>query len=135
MKKAFLPALALAPVAALAAPLVDYVVEDAASIPAPLAEWSGDPGPGAALYAAAGCAGCHDGDGAPDFAEMGARLSAGEIRLMIVEPRIVDPETAMPAYYTPGKAGEAPDELVGRTRLTALEIEQIVAFLTAGAAP
>lgn len=117
--------------AALAQELVDYVVEDAVSIPAPLADWSGGPGPGARLYAEAGCAACHDGEAGPELSEVAARLNAGEIRLMIVEPRIAFAETEMPAYYTPGRLGEGPDELVGRTRLTALEIEQIVAFLAA----
>lgn len=122
-------ALILAPITAEAAVLVDYVVNDGASIPAPLADWSGGPGPGEALYRSAGCAACHDGPDAPDLADIGRRLTIGEIRLMIVEPRIPFPETAMPAYYTPGRMGEAPDELVGATRLTALEIEQIIAYL------
>lgn len=130
--------LALSPflvwVAAAAAEPVDYVVENAAAIPEPLAEWAGGPGPGAALWREAGCAECHESGRAPALDGAGARLTAGEIRLMIVEPRVVYPETEMPAYYTPGRAGEVEEAFVGRTRLTALEIEQLVAFLLAGAA-
>ncbi|MEX2518269.1 MAG: c-type cytochrome [Paracoccaceae bacterium] len=131
MNRAPLLALFLFAPAALAAELVDYVVLDAATIPAPLVEWSGGPAPGARLYAEAGCAACHDGEAGPELSEIAERLSEGEIRLMIVEPRVTFPQTEMPAYYTPGRLGEGPDELVGRTRLTALEIEKIVAFLSA----
>lgn len=116
--------LLLAPFALRAEPLADYVVENAAAIPAPLVEWSGGPAPGEALFVSAGCATCHEGEDAPK------RLAAGEVRLWIVDPRILSPETTMPAYYAPGRFGDAPDALVGRTRLTALEIEQLVAYLT-----
>lgn len=126
-----LPLLLAAPAGAL----VDYVVVDGAAIPAPLVDWSGGPEPGAALYESAGCAGCHDGPDAPDLSDIGARLTAGELRLTIVEPRILFPETEMPAYYTPGRYGEAPDDLVGVTRLDALEIEQIIAYLMRAGPP
>ncbi|MFN3262189.1 MAG: c-type cytochrome [Pikeienuella sp.] len=120
--------------AGAAAEHVDYVVENASAIPDPLAEWTGGPEPGAALWREAGCAECHQRGRAPALEGAGSRLTAGEIRLMIVEPRVVYPETEMPAYYTPGLAGEVEEALVGRTRLTALEIEQLVAFLLSGAA-
>lgn len=126
---------ALAPFALKAEPLgdlVDYIVENGEAIPAPLAPWAGGPAPGAAHYEAKGCAACHDGPDAPDLKDIAARLTAGEIRLAIVDSRILYPETVMPAYYAPGVFGEAPEELVGRTRLTALEIEQLVAYLTEG---
>ena len=51
------------------------------------------------------------------------------MRLMIVNPSIILPETEMPAYYEVGALGQVPDELVGRTRLTPTEIEQVVAWL------
>ena len=121
-------------VAGVAAEPLDYVVENAASIPEPLAEWAGGPAPGAALWREAGCAYCHERGRGPALEAAGARLTPGEIRLMIVEPRVVYPDTEMPAYYTPGRAGEVEEMLVGRTRLTALEIEQLVAFLLSGAA-
>ncbi|MFX3653947.1 MAG: hypothetical protein ACN6IW_00480 [Paracoccaceae bacterium] len=121
-------------VAAARAEPVDFVVENASSIPEPLAEWIGGPGPGAALWREAGCAGCHETGRAPTLEGAGSRLTAGEVRLMIVEPRVVYPETEMPAYYTPGLAGEVEEALVGRTRLSALEIEQLVAFVLSGAA-
>lgn len=129
MKRTLFIPLLLVPIAALAEPLSDYIVLNARIIPAPLTDWSGDPAPGEALFATAGCAGCHDGTKAPDLADVKERMSEGEIRLAIVEPRILWPETDMPAYYEPGKSGEVEDELVGRTRLSALEVEQLVAYL------
>lgn len=124
----------LAAGAAGAGTLVDYEVVNARAIPAPLTEWSGDPEEGAAAAARAGCFDCHNPklNKGPRLDDVGERLSEGEIRLMIVEPRIRFPETTMPSYYAPGVYGEAPDELVGRTRLDAEEIEAIVAWLSRG---
>lgn len=140
MKKMLISLLLAAPCAGAFAedPLVDYTVVDAVEIPEPLTVWSGDPEAGAAVFEAAGCAACHRAPGhedaariGPDLRGVGARLSPGEMRLTIVEPRIAAPETDMPAYYAVGVYGEAPDELVGRTRLSAREIEQLVAWLAA----
>ena len=115
--------------AAAAGELVDYEVLNAREIPAPLVEAAGD---GEAVMARAGCLDCHNRklDTAPDLETVGERLSAGEIRLMVVEPRVRFPETAMPAYYAPGVHGVDPDEMVGRTRLSAAEIEAVVAYLS-----
>ncbi|MEL7463968.1 MAG: c-type cytochrome [Pseudomonadota bacterium] len=116
--------------------LVDYVVENGSTIPDPLAEWEGGVEAGAALHQSAGCADCHAAPGfedapaiGPDLSGVADRLTEGETRLMVVNPRIVLPETDMPAYYAVGQIGEVPDDLVGRTRLTPLEVEQIVAWL------
>lgn len=117
--------------------LVDYIVVDAASIPAPLVAWDGPAEAGAAVFAASGCADCHRAPGheeapriGPDLAGIGNRLTQGEIRLMIVEPSISNPETEMPAYYSIGVVGEVEDDLVGRTRLGAAEVEQLVLWLS-----
>jgi sulfur-oxidizing protein SoxX len=68
---------------------------------------------------------------APDLAGVGGRLSAGAIRLWVVAPAAIDPETAMPAYYAAGQRDEAEDPLYGGPALTAAEIEDLVAFLAA----
>lgn len=127
--------IALAPAAAAEDALVDYIVENAAAIPAPLAE-GGDAATGPAVFAEAQCAGCHatpENEDAPpigpDLSGVGARLTEGEIRLMVVAPMVPFPNTEMPGYYIVGEIGEVPDELVGRTRLSALEIEHLVAWL------
>lgn len=118
-------------------PPVDYVVRDAASIPEPLVDLP--PGlrvGGAIVFERAGCSECHRTPGkpdapaiGPDLTGVGGRLTEGEIRLMIVDPRIPLPQVEMPAYYAVGVFGVAPDELVGRTRLSAVEVERLVEWL------
>jgi L-cysteine S-thiosulfotransferase len=69
------------------------------------------------------------GDLAPDLTGVGARLSAGQIRLRIVDPGRVNPQTIMPAYLrTEGLQRVAP-AYRGKTVLTAEQIEHVVAFL------
>jgi sulfur-oxidizing protein SoxX len=65
----------------------------------------------------------------PDLRGTGARSSEGQLRLRIVDPRRVNPDTIMPAYYRlDGLEGVAP-AFRGRTVLSAQEIEDVVAFL------
>ncbi|MEM7547365.1 MAG: c-type cytochrome [Pseudomonadota bacterium] len=122
---------------AVAEPLVSYVVENASSIPEPLTGLAGNADRGAMLFADRGCTACHRAPGhedaprvGPDLSGIADERSAGQIRLMIVNPAIRDPEIAMPAYYAIGQAGQVPDELVGRTRLTSEEVEDLVAWLS-----
>ena len=69
------------------------------------------------------------GDLAPDLSGVGARLSAGQIRLRIVDPGRVNPQTIMPAYFrTEGLTRVAP-AFRGKPVLSAEEIEHVVAFL------
>jgi L-cysteine S-thiosulfotransferase len=69
------------------------------------------------------------GNLAPDLSGVGARLSAGQIRLRIVDASRVNPNTIMPAYLrTEGLQRVAPAHR-GKTVLTAQQIEDVVAFL------
>ena len=69
------------------------------------------------------------GDLAPSLAGVGSRLSAGQIRLRIVDAGRVNPQTIMPPYYRKeGLTRVAPSHL-GKTVLTAEQIEDVVAFL------
>ena len=69
------------------------------------------------------------GNLAPSLAGVGARLSAGQIRLRIVDAGRVNPQTIMPPYYRKeGLTRVAPSHL-GKTVLTAEQIEDVVAFL------
>jgi L-cysteine S-thiosulfotransferase len=69
------------------------------------------------------------GDLAPSLAGVGARLSAGQIRLRIVDASRVNPQTIMPPYYRKeGLARVAPSH-AGKTVLSAQQIEDVVAFL------
>jgi len=110
---------------AKAAELVPYIVVNANAIPKPLVEGPADPELGAALMLGAGCSACHQ----KDLNRISLRMTDGEMRLMIVAPELRVRATAMPAYYKVGVYGEVPDNQVGKTRLSAAEIEAIIAYL------
>ncbi len=115
------------------------VVGDA--IPAPLTAEAGDPVRGRAVVAGrqvGTCVLCHAGPFpeerlpatiAPDLRGVADRLSAGQIRLRLVDPRLVNPETVMPAYYSQEGLVRVGRAWQGRTVLTAQQIEDAVAFL------
>ena len=118
------------------------VVGDA--IPAPLTganAYVGDPARGRAIVMNRQlglCLLCHSGpfpeerfqgDVAPDLKGVGGRLSAGQLRLRIVDSGRVDAATIMPAYYrTEGLTRVAP-AFQGKPVLSAEQIEDVVAFL------
>lgn len=116
------------------------VVGDA--IPAPLENAKGDPSRGRAIVADRSvglCVLCHSGpfpelrfqgDLAPPLDGAGARWSAGQLRLRLVEPQRFAPGTIMPAYYrTAGYVRIAP-AFSGKPILTAGQIEDVVAYLS-----
>lgn len=111
------------------------------TLPSPLNGATGDAARGRAIVLdrhVGLCLLCHSGpfpeerfqgDLAPSLAGVGARLSAGQIRLRIVDPSRVNPQTIMPAYYrTEGLTRVAPNHR-GKTVLNAGQIEDVVAFL------
>ena len=115
------------------------VVGDA--IPAPLNGARGDPARGREIILnrhVGLCLLCHSGPFpeerfqgtiAPDLRGAGSRMSEGQLRLRIVDPGRLNPETIMPAYYrTEGLTRVAP-AYRGKPVLTAGQIEDIVAFL------
>ncbi len=68
------------------------------------------------------------GELAPDL-RSAAKLSEGQIRLRIVDPGRVNPETIMPAYYRSEGLTRVAPAFRGKTILTAEQIEDIVAYL------
>lgn len=129
---------AAAPTSAAAPP--DYqVVGD--SIAAPLGGLAGDAARGRAIAANRQlglCLLCHaapipeerfQGNLAPDLAAVGARWSAGQLRLRMVDARRFNAASIMPSYYrTEGLSRVAP-ALRGKTILSAQQIEDVVAWL------
>ena len=135
------PALAaLAVTTATAEPLRPYAIEGDA-IPRSLTGHPGDAQRGESLVAdrrASLCLLCHQaplpephaqGTLAPDLKGVGSRLSAGQLRLRIVDMPLLTPSTIMPAYYRLAEHARIPVQWQGRPILTAQEIEDIVAFL------
>jgi len=108
-------------------------------IPASLTGAKGDPVRGRAIVAnrqVGLCLLCHSGpfpeerfqgNLAPDL-RTAARLSEAQIRQRIVDPRVANPQTIMPAYYKTDGTRVAPS-YQGKTILTAEQIEDVVAFL------
>ena len=69
------------------------------------------------------------GNLAPSLAGVGARLSAGQIRLRIVDSSRVNPDTIMPPYFRTEALQRVAPAYRGKTVLNAQQIEDIVAFL------
>jgi sulfur-oxidizing protein SoxX len=110
---------------------VAYTVVDGAAIPEPLTETPGDAARGAEIAAdpaRGGCLACHDGEASLDGA--GARQPSGRLRLMVVNYAILDPDVGKPAFYDiPEPAGLDDAAPPPETRLTAAEVEDVVAWL------
>ncbi|MBY0612599.1 MAG: sulfur oxidation c-type cytochrome SoxX [Beijerinckiaceae bacterium] len=69
------------------------------------------------------------GNLAPDLTGVGDRLSAGQLRLRMVDGSKINQDTIMPSYYrTDGLERVAP-RFRDRTILSAEEIEDVVAYL------
>jgi sulfur-oxidizing protein SoxX len=85
------------------------------------------------------CIACHalpvpeaefPGEIGPSLAGVGERLSEGQIRLRVVDPKQVNPETIMPGFYRhPKHFNHVKKKYRGRTLLSAQEIEDLVAYL------
>jgi L-cysteine S-thiosulfotransferase len=113
------------------------------SIPASLTGAKGDPARGRAIVANRQlglCLLCHrgpipeerfQGNLAPDLTGVGARLSEGQIRQRIVDSSKVSPQSIMPAYYRSEGLARVASAFRGKTILSAEQIEDVVAYLTA----
>jgi sulfur-oxidizing protein SoxX len=142
-----LPALCLAASVASADPqavgLRSYTVE-ADAIAASLTGQPGDAARGAVLIQQRQkslCVLCHSGpfpdphlqgNLAPALTGIGGRLSAGQIRLRVVDMKRLNPNSIMPTYYA-AVAGSSNTRVAASWRdkpvLTAEEIEDLVAYL------
>jgi sulfur-oxidizing protein SoxX len=135
---------AVAALAIFAAPakadLVQYkIVGDA--IPASLTGGQGDAARGRAIVANHNtglCLLCHSGPFpedkfqgtmAPDLAGAGARWSEGQLRLRIVDASKFNAQTIMPPFYRIDHLVRVPPAFRGKPVLTAVEVEDVVAYL------
>lgn len=115
------------------------VVGDA--IPNSLTGQPGDPAKGRAIVAdrtVGLCVLCHSGpfpevplqgNLAPSLAGAGARNTPGQLRLRLVDPTRLVPDTIMPAYYRSSGLQRVAKAYSGKTILTAGQIEDVVAYL------
>lgn len=134
-----LAALLIAAAPVRAEPIVPYTVTDGARIESSLTGRAGDPRAGAALVwhdaARTRCVLCHGAPGlsAPALSAPGVVREPAVLRLWLVAPGVIDPALAFHSAYAPGQRLGADDPLHGGPRLTADEIEDLVAWLAAGA--
>ena len=69
------------------------------------------------------------GDIGPDLAGVGSRLTAAELRQRVVNPKAIDPDTVMPAYYVATGLTRVEAEYEGEPILTAQQVEDLIAYL------
>lgn len=115
------------------------VVGDA--VPEPLGDLAGDGERGKAIVLdrrRGNCLICHafpvegedfQGDLGPALGGVGARLNKGQIRLRLIDPGQLNPDTVMPAYYRIDGLNEVAPEYAGKPVLSAQEIEDVVTYL------
>lgn len=111
------------------------------AMPQPLTAVPGDAARGRAIVASrqAGlCLLCHpapipeerfQGNLAPDLAGAGARWSAAQLRLRIVDARVLNPQTIMPPYHATDGLQRVGPAWQGRAVLDAQQVEDVVAWL------
>jgi L-cysteine S-thiosulfotransferase len=112
------------------------------AVDTPLTSQPGDPARGRQIVEnrqVGACLLCHSGPFpephlqgtiAPSLEGAGSRLSAGQIRLRLIDARRVNPDTVMPPYYVTDGLHRVGQQWQGRPALNAQQIEDVVAFLT-----
>jgi L-cysteine S-thiosulfotransferase len=65
----------------------------------------------------------------PPLDDVGRRYTAGELRLRLVDPKRIVPESIMPAYYKVEGLQRVLERYQGKPILTAQQIEDVVAYL------
>ena len=119
--------------------LVDYQVAGDA-IGAPLTSTPGDAGNGLQIVRGrdGNCLLCHAvpetgvrfmGNLAPPLSGLGSRLSAGQMRLRIVDARYLNAETIMPSYYRTSGLNRVGTQWLGKPILSAQQVEDVIAYL------
>ncbi len=122
--------------------LVAYTIVDGVSIPKSLTGKPGNVANGRKIMIhrkKGNCLTCHTapipeeqfhGEVAPDLAGVGDRMTEGEIRLRLVDPKVLNPETPMMSYYKTHGLKQVAKKFVGKPMLSAEQIEDVVAYLT-----
>lgn len=107
---------------------------------APLTDKPGDPVNGRLIASTKGlCLACHvlpipeqadHGELGPPLSDVASRLQAAEIRMRIVDPKMVFADTIMPSFHKTEGLFRVDKKWEGKTILSAQEVEDVVAYLT-----
>ena len=69
------------------------------------------------------------GDLGPPLDGVGDRMTAAEIRLRIVNPKVFNPDTIMPAFYKSDGFHRVQKKWKGKTIIGAQDVEDLVAYM------
>jgi len=127
--------------AAFSSELVSYKVVDG-GIPESLTGKAGDVAEGRKTVIARGlgnCLACHQvsvlpdepfqGDVAPPLDGVADRYTVAELRMLVVNPKTMFPDTVMPAFYKADGLNRVAEKFQGKPILTAQQVEDVVAFI------
>lgn len=116
---------------------------DKDSISKPLTSQPGNPKTGAAVMAGrtlGNCLACHKvsrlqseafhGDVGPSLDGVAGRWNEAQLRLIVVNPKVLFEDTAMPAFYRTSGLHQVRREFQEKPMLTAQQVEDVVAYLT-----
>jgi len=127
--------------AASADAMVKVTIVDETSIPESLTGTAGDPIEGRKLAInrkLGNCLACHTmpvpeqafhGEVGPTLIGVASRLDEGEIRLRVVNPKVVNPDTIMPSFYRTEGLHLVMKSFKDKPILTAQQVEDVVAYL------
>jgi sulfur-oxidizing protein SoxX len=130
-----------APPAAAEGDVVAYEVVDGYTIPEPLTEEPGNPERGrkwAINRKLGNCLSCHQmpipeeqfhGETGPALYGVGDVYDAGELRIRLVDPKILNPFSMMPSFHKVEGLHRVRKGFEGAPILTAQQVEDIVAYL------
>ncbi len=123
------------------AELVKFRIVDGSSIPQSLTGKPGDPAKGRKIAIGSrlgNCLACHvmpvpeqpfHGKVGPDLNGVASRYSEGELRLRVVDPKIVNEATIMPAFYRNTGLHRVLKKFQGKTIISAQDVEDVVAYM------
>ena len=125
---------------ASAAEMATFKIVDE-TIPASLTGKPGDPVNGKKVVIGrkkGNCLACHimpipeeqfHGLTGPDLNGVGDRMDEAELRMRIVDPKIIDSDTMMPSFYRTADLHRVLKKFQGKTILSPQEVEDVVAYL------
>ena len=125
-------------------PPADVIISDVGTVDAPVSNEIPNAFRGLEVFIdrkLGNCVACHTnfdvaamqflGEIGPNLDWIGDRLTEGELRAILVDPKAVfGSHTVMPAFYTARPGNRTLESFQGKTILTAIQIEDVVAYLS-----